>query len=131
MKNRSIQRYNEKKIENIDTYDTRKKVNTTKGRPIYEVIDEAYIKGNKRFPDEFIKECKDNSNEMHDIPCEVKNNLKRMAIEQGLYAQVVNIFRKDLDFVATDQKKIKLNLSFKVNMQDHNDYLILTFIGLK
>ena len=30
-------------INNIDTYETRKKVNTTKWRPIYEVIDEAYI----------------------------------------------------------------------------------------
>ena len=30
-------------INNIDTYETRTKVNTTKWRPIYEVIDEAYI----------------------------------------------------------------------------------------
>ena len=36
-----------KEIENIDTYETRKKVNTTKWRPIYEVIDEAYIKDYK------------------------------------------------------------------------------------
>ena len=32
-----------KYINNIDTYETRTKVNTTKWRPIYEVIDEAYI----------------------------------------------------------------------------------------
>ena len=31
-------------ISNIDTYETRTKVNTKKWRPIYEVIDEAYIK---------------------------------------------------------------------------------------
>ena len=31
-------------INNIESYETRKKVNTTKWRPIYEVIDEAYIK---------------------------------------------------------------------------------------
>ena len=31
-------------IENIDTYENRTKVNTKKWRPIYEVIDEAYIK---------------------------------------------------------------------------------------
>ena len=36
-----------KDIENIDTYETRTKVNTTKWRPIYEVIDEAYIKDSK------------------------------------------------------------------------------------
>ena len=33
-----------KDIENIDTYETRTKVYTKKWRPIYEVIDEAYIK---------------------------------------------------------------------------------------
>ena len=31
-------------ISNIDTYETRTKVNTTKWRPIYEVIDESDIK---------------------------------------------------------------------------------------
>ena len=44
-----------KDIDNIDTYETRKKVNTIKLRPIYEVIDEAYIKGSKLFSDDFIK----------------------------------------------------------------------------
>ena len=45
-------------INNIDTYETRKKVNTTKWRPIYEVIYEAYIKESKISPDDFIIECK-------------------------------------------------------------------------
>ena len=31
-------------IENIETYETRTKVNIKQWRPIYEVIDEAYIK---------------------------------------------------------------------------------------
>ena len=44
-------------ISNIHTYKTRKKVNTTKLRPIYEVIDEAYIKDSKKFPEDFIKKC--------------------------------------------------------------------------
>ena len=44
-----------KYIDNIDTYETRTKVNITKWRPIYEVIDGAYIKGYKTFPDYFIK----------------------------------------------------------------------------
>ena len=36
-------------INNIDTYETRTKVNTKKWRPIYEVIDEAYIKYSEFF----------------------------------------------------------------------------------
>ena len=40
-----------KDIDNIDTYETRTKVNTTKWRPIYYVIDEAFIKDSKIFPD--------------------------------------------------------------------------------
>ena len=36
-----------KDINNIDTYETRTKVNTKKWRPIYEVIDEAYTKYSK------------------------------------------------------------------------------------
>ena len=68
-----------------------------------------------------------NSNVALDIPREVKNKIKRMAMEQSLYAQVVKLRRKDLKFFATDrQTKMKLNLSFKVNLQDHNYGLILT-----
>ena len=113
-------------ISNIETFETITKVNTTKWRPIYEVIDESYIKDSEIFSDDFIKECNDNSNEAHNISREVKNNIKRIAMEQGLYAQVVNICRKDLKFVATDKKKMKLNLSFKVYQQHHNNGLILT-----
>ena len=80
-----------KDIENIDTYETRTKVNTTKCRPIYEVIDEDYIGDSKIFPDDFIKEFKDNSNEAKFRLCEVKNNINRMSMEQGLYAQVIRI----------------------------------------
>ena len=50
-------------INNIDTYETRTKVNTTKWRPIYEVIYEAYIEQSKIFPDDFIRHCKNNSNQ--------------------------------------------------------------------
>ena len=47
-------------IDNINNYETRTKVNTTKWRPIYEVIDEAYIKDSNIFPEDFIRECKKN-----------------------------------------------------------------------
>ena len=79
---KSTQAYKEtisKGINNIDTYETITKVNTTKFSPIYEVIDEAYIKGSKIFYDDFIKECMDDSNKARDIPRDVKNNIKRMA----------------------------------------------------
>ena len=69
-------------IEKIDTFETRTKVNTIKWRPIYEVIYEAYFIGSKIFSDDFIEEYKDNSNESGDIPCKVKNNIKRMATDQ-------------------------------------------------
>ena len=91
-----------KDIENIYTYENRTKVNTTKQRPVYEIIDEAYIKDFKTFPDDFIRECKNNSNEAQFIPREVKNNIKRMEMEQSLYSQVIRIRRKDLKFVAID-----------------------------
>ena len=45
-------------IETIDKYDNRIIVNITQWRPIYEVIDEAYIKDSNIFPDDFIRECK-------------------------------------------------------------------------
>ena len=44
-----------KDIENIDTYETRTKVNTLKWSPIHEVIDKAYFMGSKLFSDDFIK----------------------------------------------------------------------------
>ena len=57
------------------------------------------------FSDDFIKECMDNSNEACDTPSNVKNNIKRMEMEQGLYAQVIMLRREDLKFVATYKNK--------------------------
>ena len=97
--------------ENINTFETGTKVKTTKWRPIYEVIDKDYFIGSKIFSDDSIKECKDNSNEARDIPRKVKNNIKRMEMEQGLYAQVIMLCRKYLKNVTTD--KIKNEATFK------------------
>ena len=55
----------------------------------------------------------DNSNEAHDLPREVKNNIKRMATEQGLYAQVVNICRKGLKCFATDKNRNEAKIKFQ------------------
>ena len=45
-------------IETVDKYEDRRVVNKTQWRPIYEVIDEDYIKDSNIFPDDFIRECK-------------------------------------------------------------------------
>ena len=63
-------------ISNIDTYETRTKVNAKKLRPIYEVIDEAHIKESNILPENFIIKCKNNSNAAQFIPSDVKNNIK-------------------------------------------------------
>ena len=65
-----------KDIENIDTSETRTKVNTKKWRQIYEVIYEAYIKDSELFPNDFIKEFKNILNKAQFIPRELKNNIK-------------------------------------------------------
>ena len=77
-KERNTKAYKEKMgryIKNIDTYETITKVNTIKWRPIYEGIDEAYIEESKISPDDFIRYCKNNSNEAQFISAEVKNNI--------------------------------------------------------
>ena len=43
-----------------------------------------------------MKQCKENANEAQFIPLQVKNDIKRIATEQGLYAEVVKLRRKDL-----------------------------------
>ena len=92
-------------IETIDTYENIRKVNITQWRPIYDVIYEAYINESNVFPGGFIKECKMNSNEPQFISGDIKNNIKGMAMEQSLYAQVVKLRRKDSRFVASDKNK--------------------------
>ena len=61
-----------KDIENIDTYETRTKFNTIKWKPIYEIIDEAYIKDSNIFSEGFIRKCKKDPNVELDIPRDVK-----------------------------------------------------------
>ena len=76
-------------IDNIKTYEIRKKVKTIKWRPIYEVIDEAYFMESKILSDAFMPQCKDNANDAQSIQLETKNKIKRMAMEKQLYAKVV------------------------------------------
>ena len=101
-------------IENIDKNENSKKiVQKTKWRPIYEVIDEDYIKNSHIFTDDFITKCKQYLNEPQNISSDVKNNIKRMAMEQSLYAQVIMFWRKDLKFDAADKNKNKSKFKFQ------------------
>ena len=52
-------------------------------------------------------------------------------MEQGLYAQVVMLCRKDLKIVEANKNKMTLNSSSKVRLQDHSIGLIFILIGLK
>ena len=100
-------------IENISTFEKRNKVNTTQWRPIYEVIYEAYFIGSKLFSGDFMQKFKYNENFAQFIPLEMKNNIKRMATELGLYAQVIMLRQKYLKFVATDKNKIEAKFNFQ------------------
>ena len=53
----------------------------------------------------FITKFKQFPNEPQTISGVVKNNIKGMAMEQSLYAQVIKFWRKDLIFDAADKNK--------------------------
>ena len=61
----------------------------------------------------------------------VKNTLKQMATEQGLYAQVVMLFRKDLKITEENIIKVKINSSCRTSLQHHSVGQILILIVLK
>ena len=60
-----------------------------------------------------MKQCKDNENEAQFIPLEIKNSIKRMAMEQGLYAKVVKLRQKDLKFILVNKNKNKSKFKFQ------------------
>ena len=100
-------------IDKIDTYEIRNRVNKIKWRPIYEVIEEAYFTESEIFSDDFILQCTDNPNEDKFIPLKIKNNRKRMIMEQGLYAQVIMLRRNDLIFTDTNKNKNRAKFKFQ------------------
>ena len=60
-------------IGTIDKNENSKQIfQKTKWRPIYEVIDEDYIKKSNIFPDAFITKCKECPNEAQNITSDVK-----------------------------------------------------------
>ena len=56
---------------------------------------------------------KKNPNEPRFISSDVKNNIKRMAMEQSLYAQVVKIWLKELLFIAAHKNKTEGKFKFQ------------------
>ena len=60
-----------------------------------------------------MQQCKDNTNYSQFIPLEMKNRRKQMATKQGLYAQVVMLRRKDLNFFAADRNKNEAKFKFQ------------------
>ena len=75
-------------IENIDNIGNRHKNYTKQWRKSTKLYNKSYLM-NMTFSSEFFKNCKNNVNENHNLTIDVRNNIKRMATEQGLYAQVV------------------------------------------
>ena len=72
-----------------------------------------YKKFSYIFPDDFITKCKQCPNEPQNISSDVKNNIKRMAMEQSLYAQVIMFRQKDLKFDAADENKNESKFKFQ------------------
>ena len=60
-----------------------------------------------------MQQCKDNVNDAKCIPLEMKSSIKRMAMEQVLYAQVVNLLRKYLKFLIADKNKNEAKFKFQ------------------
>ena len=60
-----------------------------------------------------MQKCKDNTNDAQFIPLDMKNNIKRMATEKGIYAQVVKLHRKDLKFIAANKNKNEAKFKFQ------------------
>ena len=100
-----------KYIETVEKNDNSKQIfQKTKWRTIYEVIDKDYIKNSHIFMDDFITKCKKIPNVPQNISNDVKNTIKRMEMEQSLYAQVIMFRRKELKFDAADKNKNKSKL---------------------
>ena len=113
-------------ILNINTFEKRKKVCTTKWRKIYEVIEPEFLRKSDTFPDDFIKKCKDNANEYINIPIEAKNK-KGMLTEQGLYAKVVKLRRKCLKFIVENKNKNEAKFKFQGQSERSQRWFYLDF----
>ena len=60
-----------------------------------------------------MQQCKDNANYAQFIPLEIKDSLKLMAMEQGLYEQVVKLHRKGFKFIASNKNENESKFKFQ------------------
>ena len=60
-----------------------------------------------------MRKCKDNKNEAQFVTLEVRNNIKRKAMQQRLYAQVVKLRRKDLKLIAANKNRNEAKFKFQ------------------
>ena len=58
-------------------------------------------------------QCKYNANDAQFIPLEMKNNIKLMAMEQGLYTQLIMLRQKYLKCVAANKNKNGAKFKFQ------------------
>ena len=116
-KERTTEAYKDNTNEDIETIEknenSKQIFQQTKWRTIYEVIDKDYIENSDIFLDAFIKKCKLFPNEPQFISHDVKNNIKRMAMEKSLYAQAIKFWRKDLKIDAADKNKNASKFKFQ------------------
>ena len=82
-------------------------------RIIYEEIAERYFAEVKRSPRVFIYLCKNNPNDPQKNPADIKKNLKTIALEESLYAQLLSIYGKSKVQKKDTKKTLKENTCFK------------------
>ena len=97
----------------INSFEKRNKVNTILCRPIYKITEETYFKESEMFPDDFVKQSKDNANEAQFILLEVKDNIKRMATKQEFQAKLVKLNQKYLKCIAANKNKNEAKFNFQ------------------
>ena len=61
------------------------------------------------------------------MPLDVKNNIKQMATEQGLYEQVVKLRQKDLKFIAANKNKNEAKVKFQGQFARSQSWFDLEF----
>ena len=71
-------------IENINKIENTHKHNKTHWRKICKVIQQDLFEETEVFPEDFLEQFKNNTNETHHNQTDVKNDLKRMTTEQIL-----------------------------------------------
>ena len=86
-------------------------------RSIYEVIFDDYFKAVKLFPTKVLDHCKKMNLKTYQMRS--KQILKNMALEQGLYAQVVMIHRRNLDDLKEKDKAKCFNFQGKSTRTKH------------